>query len=84
MLLHAKMPQCHLFIIDTGNSRIVHVVLPCLLVLISSLWHDTNQLEEIMRLVAEQILQVTNKSVDVPFAGRFMDNIFVVVIAQAA
>ena len=37
-----------------------------------------------MRLVAEQVLQVAHKPVDVPLAGRLVDDVLVVVVAEAA
>lgn len=38
---------------------------------------------ELLRRVAQQALQVADKTVDVAFPGRLVDDVLVVVVAQA-
>ena len=52
-------------------------------VLIGALRHNTNQIEEILRLVAQQVLQVAHKAVDIALARRLVYDVLVVVVAEA-
>ena len=54
-----------------------------LFVLLRSLRHDPYQVEEVLRLVAQQGLQVADEPVHVPLARGLVDDILVVVVAQA-
>ena len=54
-----------------------------LFVLLRSLRHDPDQVEEVLRLVAKQRLQVADEPVHVPLARRFVDDVLVVVVPQA-
>lgn len=71
---------CTLFYI---LSRVLYVLYNSL-VLIGTLRHDTDQVEEVVRLVAQQVLQVAHESVHVSLASSLMDNVFVVVISKSA
>ena len=54
-----------------------------LLVLVSALGHDPDQVEEVLGLVAQQVLQVADEPVHVPLPARLVDDVLVVVVAQA-
>merc|ERR550532_871099 len=54
-----------------------------LFVLLRSLGDDPDQVEEVLRLVAKQGLQVADEPVHVPLARRLVDDVLVVVVAQA-
>ena len=62
-----------------GRSVFVH-----LLVLVRSLGDDPDQVEEVLGFVAEEALKVADESVDVSFAGSFVDDVLVVVISQTS
>ena len=53
-----------------------------LFVLLRPLRHDPYQVEEVLRLVAQQGLQVADEPVHVPLARRLVDDVLVVVVAQ--
>ena len=53
-----------------------------LLVLICCLWNYSNQVEEILRFVSKETVEITDKSVDVSLAGSFVNDVLVVVIPQ--
>ena len=55
-----------------------------LFVLLRSLRHDPYQVEEVLWLVAQQGLQVADEPVHVPLARRLVDDVLVVVVAEAA
>lgn len=48
----------------------------------ATLTTDVQQSVQLARLVSQQALQVADKAVDVAFAGRFADDVFVIVVAQ--
>ena len=54
-----------------------------LFVLLRSLGDDPDQVEEVLRLVPKQGLQVADEPVHVPLARRLVDDVLVVVVAQA-
>ena len=53
-----------------------------LFVLLCPLRDDPNQVEEVVRLVPEQGLQVADEPVHVALARRLVDDVLVVVVAQ--
>ena len=55
-----------------------------LFVLLRSLRHDPDQVEEVLRLVAKQRLQVADEPVHVALASSLVDDVLVVVVSQAA
>ena len=64
-----------------GLAALLHRLL---LVLVRRLRHDPDQVEEVLRLVAQQRLQVAHEPVDVALAGSLVDNVLVVIIPQSA
>ena len=53
-----------------------------LLVLICCLGNDSNQVEEILRFVSKETVEIADKSVDVSLAGSLVNDVLVVVIPQ--
>ena len=71
------MPTCSL-ILKGGLFLGVY-----LLVFISALGNNPYQIEEVGRLVSKEALEIADKSVDIAFAGRFVDDVLVVVVAKS-
>ena len=55
-----------------------------LLVLIGGLRHDADQVEEVVRFVSKETLEVTDESVDVSLARCLVDNVLVIIVSETA
>ena len=55
-----------------------------LLVLISTLRDDPDQVEELGWFVSKETLKITDEPVDISLASSFVDNILVIIISKAA
>ena len=58
--------------------------IPRSIVISSFLWHNSYQVKKVFRLVPQQVLEVTDKPVDVALARSLVDNVLVIVIAQSS
>ena len=53
-----------------------------LLVLISGLRHDADQVEEVVRFVSKETLEVTDESVDISLARCLVDDVLVIIVSE--
>ena len=67
-----------------GHLLLLLLLLLRLLVLLRPLRHDADQVEEVLWLVTQQGLQVTDEPVDVALARCLVDDVFVVVVTEAS
>ena len=55
-----------------------------LLVLIGGLRHDADQVEEVVRFVSKETLEVTDESVDVSLARCLVDDVLVIIVSETS
>ena len=53
-----------------------------LLVLIGGLRHDADQVEEVVRFVSKNTLEITDESVDVSLARCLVDDVLVIIVSE--
>ena len=69
------------FHVDDDSSSSPHCVFVSLVVFLL-LWRNVTSCEQLLWRVSQKALQITDESVHIAFAGRLVDNVFVVVVPQ--
>ena len=60
------------------------IVFVSAVVLVGALRHNADEIEEILRFISEQVLQVAHKAVDVALSRRLVNDVLIVVVAKAS